>query len=160
MPSTAILKLRHYCAYQERCHSEVKNKCLELGLRGEEVDEAIAALISDNFLNEERFARAFAGGKFRTKQWGRKKILAELKQRQVSAYCIKKGMEEIDDGEYEHMLTSLAVKKYASLKGEQYLKRKYKTIQYLLQKGYEPELIQGTVEQIAKDQKNGETASD
>lgn len=151
MSSTAILKLRHYCAYQERCHSEVKKKCLELGLRGEEVDEAIAALISDNFLNEERFAKAFAGGKFRTRQWGRKKILAELKQRQVSAYCIKKGMEEIDEGEYDHVLTSLAVKKYSSLKGEQYLKRKYKTMQYLLQKGYEPEQIQETVEQIAKD---------
>jgi regulatory protein len=151
MASTAILKLRHYCAYQERCHSEVKSKCFELGLHGEEVDEAIAALVTDNFLNEERFAKAFAGGKFRTKQWGRKKILAELKQRQVSAYCIKKGMAEIDEDDYEQVLTSLAAKKYASLKGEQYLKRKYKTMQYLLQKGYESDRIQEIVEQIAKD---------
>lgn len=149
--SAAILKLRHYCAYQERCHSEVKSKCIEIGLRGAEIDEAIAALISDNFLNEERFARAFAGGKFRTKQWGRKKILMELKQRQISAYCIKKGMEEIDGDDYDKTLNTLAAKKYASLRGEQYLKRKYKTMQYLLQKGYEPELIQDAVEQIAKD---------
>lgn len=149
--SSVILKLRHYCAYQERCHSEVKYKCIELGLRGDEIDAAIADLISENFLNEERFARAFAGGKFRTKQWGRKKILQELKQRQVSAYCIKKGMEEIDDEDYDKTLTGLAAKKYASLKGEQYLKRKYKTMQYLLQKGYEPELIQDIVEQIAKE---------
>ncbi|WP_236059696.1 regulatory protein RecX [Chitinophaga rhizophila] len=148
--TSAILKLRHYCAYQERCHSEVKSKCFELGLRGEEIDEAIAALIADNFLNEERFAKAFAGGKFRTKHWGRKKILMELKQRQVSAYCIKKGMEEIDAEDYDKTLYTLAEKKYASLKGEQYLKRKYKTMQYLLQKGYEPEFIQDTVEQIAK----------
>lgn len=150
MTSSAILKLRHYCAYQERCHSEVKSKCFELGLRGEEVDEAIAALITDNFLNEERFAKAFAGGKFRSKQWGRKKILMELKQRQVSAYCIKKGMEEIDAEDYDKTLYSLTEKKYASLKGEQYLKRKYKTMQYLLQKGYESDLIQEAVEQIAK----------
>jgi regulatory protein len=146
MTSSAILKLRHYCAYQERCHSEVKNKCFELGLRGEEIDEAIATLIADNFLN----AKAFAGGKFRTKQWGRKKILVELKQRQISAYCIKKGMEEIDGEAYDKTLYNLAEKKYASLKGEQYLKRKYKTMQYLLQKGYEPEFIQDAVEQIAK----------
>jgi regulatory protein len=150
MPSTAILKLRHYCAYQERCHSEVKGKCLELGLRGEEVDEAIAALIADNFLNEERFAKAFAGGKFRSKQWGRKKILSELKLRQVSPYCIKKGMAEIEDADYEKVLTSLAEKKYASLKGEQYLKRKYKTMQYLLQKGYEQEMITEVVAEIAR----------
>lgn len=150
MISSAILKLRHYCAYQERCHSEVKSKCFELGLRGEEVDAAIAALITDNFLNEERFAKAFAGGKFRTKQWGRKKILMELKQRQVSAYCIKKGMDEIDAEDYDKTLYSLTEKKYASLNGEQYLKRKYKTMQYLLQKGYEPDLIQEAVEQIAK----------
>lgn len=149
--TTALQKLRHYCAYQERCHYEVKQKCLELGLRGQEVDEAIAQLVTDNFLNEERFARAFAGGKFRTRQWGRKKIQIELKQRQVSAYCIKKGLEEIDDADYERVLNTLAEKKYASLKGEQHLKRRYKTIQYLLQKGFEPELAQAAVEQIAKD---------
>lgn len=149
--TSVILKLRHYCAYQERCHSEVKSKCIELGLRGEEIDAAIADLISENFLNEERFARAFAGGKFRTKQWGRKKIMMELKQRQLSAYCIKKGMEEIDDEDYDKTLRGLAAKKYTTLKGEQYLKRKYKTMQYLLQKGYEPDLIQDVVEQIAKE---------
>ncbi|GAA3947977.1 RecX family transcriptional regulator [Chitinophaga oryziterrae] len=151
MSSSYIAKLQHYCAYQERSHSEVKYKCLELGLRGEEVDEAIAALVSENFLNEERFARAFAGGKFRSKQWGRKKILAELKQRQVSAYCIKKGMEEIDADDYEQALTTLATKKYESLRGEEPFKRKYKVVQYLMQKGYEQELAQPIVEQIAKD---------
>jgi regulatory protein len=151
MSSSYIAKLQHYCAYQERSHSEVKYKCLELGLRGEEVDEVIAELVSENFLNEERFARAFAGGKFRSKQWGRKKILAELKQRQVSAYCIKKGMEEIDEEAYEQALTMLATKKYESLRGEELFKRKYKVVQYLLQKGYESELAQPIVEQIAKD---------
>lgn len=151
MQTSIFLKLRHYCAYQERSHSEVKTKSLELGLRGDEIDEMIAALIADNFLNEERFARAYAGGKFRSQKWGRKKILAGLKQHQVSTYCIKKGMEEIDDEVYMDVLQSLVEKKYASLKGEQYLKRQYKTTQYLLQKGYEPELVSETLRQIAKD---------
>lgn len=149
---TAILKLRQFCAYQERSHQETKYKCLELGLRGEEVDEAIAELIADNFLNEERFAKAYAGGKFRIKQWGRKKIMMELKQKQVSAYCIKKGMEEIDEDDYIAVLHKLAAKKYQSLKGETALKRKYKTMQHLLQRGFEPELINEALEQIAKNE--------
>lgn len=149
---TAMLKLRQFCAYQERSHQETRYKCLELGLRGEEVEQAIAELIADNFLNEERFARAFAGGKFRIKQWGRKKILMELKQRQVSAWCIKKAMEEIEEDAYQAVLHKLAEKKYASLRGETGMKRKYKAMQYLLQRGFEPELITGALEQIAKNE--------
>jgi regulatory protein len=149
---TAMLKLRQFCTYQERSHQETRYKCLELGLRGEEVEQAIAELIADNFLNEERFARAFAGGKFRIKQWGRKKILMELKQRQVSAWCIKKAMEEIEEDNYQAVLHKLAEKKYASLRGETGMKRKYKAMQYLLQRGFEPELITDALEQIAKNE--------
>ncbi len=147
--SQALEKLRQYCAYQERCHSEVKYRALELGMRGPEVEEAIAALIAENFLNEERFARAYAGGKFRMKQWGRKKIQAGLKQKQVSSYCIRKGMEEIDEEDYTTALRQQAEKKYHSLRGEVPLKRKFKTIQYLLQRGYEQDLISEALEQIA-----------
>ncbi|NLR78669.1 regulatory protein RecX [Chitinophaga eiseniae] len=147
---SAILKLRQFCAYQERSHQETRYKCLELGLRGEEVEEAIAELVAENFLNEERFARAYAGGKFRIKQWGRKKIQMELKQKQVSAYCIKKGMEEIEPDDYAAVLLKLADKKYQSLRNETAMKRRYKTMQYLLQRGFESELIQDALEQIAK----------
>jgi len=149
---TEILKLRQFCAYQERSHQETKYKCLELGLRGEEVDQAIAELIAENFLNEERFAKAYAGGKFRIKQWGRKKIMMELKQKQVSAYCIKKGMAEIDEDDYIAVLHKVAEKKYQSLKGETGMKRKYKTMQYLLQRGFESGLIQEALEQIANNE--------
>lgn len=145
-----ILKLRHYCAYQERCHSEVREKCYGLGLRGDDLEAAIAHLVEENFLNEERFARAFAGGKFRMQQWGRKKITMALKQKQVSPYCIKKGLEEIDAEVYWDTLLSLAEKKYRLLKGEQYLKRQYKTMQFLLQRGFEQELAREAIEQIAK----------
>jgi regulatory protein len=151
MNTAALQKLRHYCAYQERCHSEVEHKCRELGLRGEEIGEAIAALIGDNFLNEERFAKAFAGGKFRTRQWGRRKITLELQQRQVSAYCIKKGLQEIDEDDYRRVLQQQAAKKYASLQGQHPLKQKLKTIQYLVQKGFEPALAQAALEEIVND---------
>ncbi|MCW3462144.1 regulatory protein RecX [Chitinophaga nivalis] len=147
-----IEKLRHYCAYQERSHYETRHKCLELGLRGAEVEEALATLVADNFLNEERFAKAFAGGKFRIRQWGRKKIILELKQKQVSAYCIKKAMEEIDENDYAAVLLKLADKKYRSLEREQPLKRKYKTMQHLLQKGFESDLISDALEQIVNNE--------
>ena len=86
----ALQKLKHYCAYQERCHNDVKEKLYKLGVWKKEHDEIIAALIEENYLNEERFAIAYAGGKFRINSWGRVKIKYALKQKQVSEYCIKK----------------------------------------------------------------------
>lgn len=142
----ALQKLKHYCAYQERCHSEVKEKLYELGVRRAEHDEITATLIEENYLNEERFAIAFAGGKFRMKQWGRVKIKYELKQKKVSEYCIKKAMKEIPEEDYINTLQKLAEERYASLKGEQYLIRKKKTMDYLLHKGFEPELVRRVME--------------
>jgi len=138
----ALQKLKHYCGYQDRSHSEVKEKLYSLGVWKKDHDEIMAALIEENYLNEERFALAFARGKFRMKQWGRVKIKYELKQRQVSEYSIKKALKQIDEEEYMTSLKKLAEDRYASLKGEQYLVRKKKTIDYLMQKGYEPGLIQ------------------
>ena len=142
----ALQKLKHYCAYQERCHSEVKEKLYQLGVWKKDHDEIIAALIEENYLNEERFAIAYAGGKFRVKQWGRVKIKYELKQKQVSDYSIKKAMKQIDEEEYLSVLNKLAKEKYAALKSEQYLVRKKKTMDYLLAKGFESDLVRKAVE--------------
>ncbi len=129
---------------------EVREKCRELKLYGEEAEEAIAHLVTEGFLNEERYAKAFAGGKFRMQQWGKKKIRLALKQKQISDYCIRKGLAEIDPEAYGQTLLNLAERKYNSLHGEQYLKRQYKTLQYLLQKGFEQEFARDAIEQIAK----------
>jgi regulatory protein len=137
----ALQKLKHYCAYQERCHSEVKEKLYSLGVWKKEHDEIIATLIEENYLNEERFAIAFAGGKWRVKQWGRVKIKYELKQKQVSEYCIKKALKQIEEDDYLKVLDKLANEKYASLKNEQYLIRKKKTMDFLVQRGFEHTLI-------------------
>jgi regulatory protein len=145
----AIQKLRHYCAYQERSHSEVRDKLYQLKIWKKDHDEIIASLIEDDYLNEERFAIAFAGGKYRIKQWGRAKIKYELKQKQVSDYSIKKALKQIDETEYRSMLQQIADKKYASLKGEQYLVRKKKTIDYLMSRGFEPELINAALSKYA-----------
>lgn len=137
----ALQKLKHYCGYQERCHSEVKEKLYSLGVWKKDHDEIIAALIEQDYLNEERFAISFASGKFRIKQWGRTKIKYELKQRQVSEYSIKKALKNIIEEDYIATLKKLSDDKYASLKDDQYLTRKKKTMDYLLQKGFETELV-------------------
>lgn len=137
----ALQKLRHYCAYQERSHSEVQQKLWDLGVRRAEHDEIIAALIEDDYLNEERFALQYAGGKFRMKDWGRKKIYYGLKEKGVSEYNIKKALKSINEDAYAQTLMNLAEKKYALLKGEQYLVRRKKTQDFLLQKGFEPDQV-------------------
>ena len=146
----AAQKARHYCAYQERCHQEVKEKLYSLGLYKQEVEELLSQLIEENYLNEERFAVQFAGGKFRMKQWGRQKIKQALKQKQVSDYCIKKGLKEIDEEQYGKTLGKLAEQKWSSVKGEgvNLFVKMSKTTDYLLQKGFEAELIRSVVAEL------------
>lgn len=141
----ALQKLKHYCAYQERAHSEVKEKLFQLGVWKKEHDEIISALIEENYLNEERYAIAFAGGKWRVKHWGRNKIKYELRQKQVSDYCIRKALKQIDEAEYLRVLQELAETKYKLLKSDQYMIRWKKTVDYLTAKGFEAELIRAAL---------------
>ena len=145
----ALQKLRQYCAYQERSHYEVQQKLYDLGIRRNDHDGIIATLIEEDYLNEERFAKAFAGGKFRMKDWGRKKIYYALKEKKVSEYSIKQAMKEIDEEEYQKNLKELVTEKYESLKDEQYLVRKKKTIDYMVQKGYEFDLVSHALKDLA-----------
>lgn len=143
----ALQKARFYCGYQERSHAEVKEKLYSYGLRKQEVEESLAQLIEENYLNEERFAIQFAGGKFRMKQWGRVKIKYELKQKQVSEYCIRKALKEIDEDDYLKTLNRLAEEKWNAVTGEgvnRFVKMS-KTTDYLMQKGYETELIRSVI---------------
>lgn len=139
----ALQKLRHYCAYQDRSHKEVKEKLYSYGLNKQEVEESISLLIEDDYLNEERFAQSFARGHFRSKQWGRVKISYELKMKGVSAYCIQKGLKEIDEEEYEQTLKAVIAKKAESLpKTEKNYIIRQKVAAYAMQKGFEGPLIQ------------------
>lgn len=138
----AGIKIRHYCAYQERCHSEVKEKLFYFGLDENESGELISQLISEDLLNEERFARAYAGGKFRMKGWGRNKIRAALKQKRVSDYCIRKGLSEIDDEEYRKLFEKLYEAKLKTLRSEKNKWKKMAAVRsYLLQRGFENDMI-------------------
>ena len=141
-PLQALPRAKHYCAYQERCHSEVKDKLYGFGLNTKEVDEIISTLIAENYINEERFAIQFSGGHFRSKKWGRVKISHALKQKQVSAYCIKKALKQIDDQEYLKVLQKHFEAKLKTLKSEKNIFIKKRKLQdHLMQKGFENDLI-------------------
>ena len=145
----ALQKIKHYCAYQERNHRETKEKLYSFGLYKNEVEQLLSQLVEENYLNEERFAIAFAGGRFRIKQWGRVKIKYELKQKNVSEYCIKIALKAIDEKDYQKKLHQLAEAKLKILKSEKnsFIK-KHKLQQYLLQKGFESSLISSIVNSI------------
>jgi len=137
----AIQRIRHFCAYQERAQQEVRDKLYALGMTKDEVEEIISNLITDNFLNEARFAESFAGGHFRIKAWGKQKIKFALQQKRVSPVNIKKALQSIDELDYKKTLLTLATKKWNSLKGERGMSRMAKTNSFLNQRGFESTLI-------------------
>lgn len=143
-----IRKIKQYCNYRERCHSEVKQKLYSFGLYKSMVEEIIALLIEEDHLNEERFAKQYVSGKFKMKQWGRVKIEYGLKQKQVSKYNIQIALKQIDNESYLQGLQKLTREKWALLKHEQYINRQAKTMNYLIQKGYEPRLISEAIKEL------------
>lgn len=140
-PAEAYLKIRNYCAYQERSHKEVRNKLFEYGLHTNAVEEIISRIITDGFLSEERFAKAFAGGKFRIKKWGRNKIVHELEGLGITPRCIRTGLKEIDDADYKKTLRDLIKKKLTQTHEVNPFKKRQKVARFVISKGYEPESV-------------------
>jgi regulatory protein len=140
-PVQALEKAKGWCAYQERSQQEMRDKLYEWGLWKDAVESIIAELITSNFINEERFAKAYAGGKFRIKKWGKVKIRIELKRKGVTEYCIRKGLQEIDGDEYEKALYKIIEERARVTRDRNVLKRNYKIAQYAISRGYEPQLV-------------------
>lgn len=149
-PEEALEKGRRYCAYQERSHWEVRRKLLQHGLYASEAEACIAQLIEEGFLQEMRFAEAFAGGKFRVKQWGRVKIEKKLQSHQLSPRCIDKALNVIDEKEYKQTLKTLLTKKMNLLAKDE--AQKHKAARFAMGKGYEPELVWETLRELEKEQ--------
>ena len=133
--------LENYCAYQERCHKEVTAKLKDMKMIPEAIDKIIVSLIEQNYLNEERFAKAFVRGKFRIKKWGKVRLIRELKFRDISKYAIDSALNEIDDSAYELTLDELVQKRINQVKEKNLFKKKKKVADYLLYRGWESHLI-------------------
>lgn len=143
-------RIENWCAYQERAQQETRNKLYEYGLHEADVEQIISELIGENFLNEERFAIAFAGGKFRIKKWGKIKIKLELRQRKVSDYCINKALKQIPDKDYFSTLETIILQKSKLVKESNKIKKHYKLLQYASSRGYEKDLIVEVLKEIEK----------
>ncbi len=146
----ATRALEHFCAYQERCHKEVEKKLTDLRMIPEAQDKIILHLLQHNFLNEERFSKAFARGKFKVKKWGKIKIVNELKFKNISPYNIKTALKEIDTKEYYSTLLKTAKKKLQLIKETNSYKKKNKLYTYLQSKGFESNLISEAVNELLK----------
>jgi regulatory protein len=138
---TGLAKAEHFCAYQERSQQEVRDKLYELGLYPDAVERIIGKLIEGNFLNEERFARAYVQGKFNMKAWGRVKIKQGLKLKRVPEKLINKALQTIDGDIYLQKLELLIDKKAMQITENDTFKRRYKLIQYAMSRGFEADLI-------------------
>lgn len=137
----ALLKAMNYCVYQDRCHQEIEKKLNDLGMFEDAKAYIITKLIEEDFLNEERFARSYARGKFRIKKYGRLRISRELKTKDISAYNIKAGLSEIDDEDYLKTLRQISEQKLNTIKEPNAYKKRQKLYQHLAYKGYETDLI-------------------
>lgn len=134
-------KIEGYCAYQDRCHKEVQQKLLDMRMIPEAIDQIMAHLIQENYLNEERFAKSFARGKFSIKKWGKNRIVNELKQRQISTFNIKSALKEIEEEDYRNTLNELALKRLGQLNESNIQKKRKKLADYLLYRGWESHLV-------------------
>ncbi|RKN83132.1 RecX family transcriptional regulator [Ulvibacterium marinum] len=149
--SEATKKMERYCAYQERCHKEVVSKLKEMHMIPEVIDQIMAHLILENYLNEERFAKSFARGKFSIKKWGRNRILKELKLRNISKYNIQTALQEIDEEDYKKTLDTLANKRVEQLTGKSLQEKRRKLADYLLYRGWENHLVYDKIQTLLKE---------
>ena len=146
----ALLKLRNYCSYQERCHQEVRQKLIGMRMIPEAIDQIIVHLLDHNFLNEERFAKTYVSGKFRIKKWGKRRLTLELKKRDISKYNINQALNEINEGDYIETFNALAEKRLPYIKETNSFKKKKKLADYLLYRGWESHLVYDKVNQLIK----------
>ena len=145
----ALEKLRHYCAYQERCHKEVKDKLYSMQMIPDAVEQITGTLVAENYLNESRFAQQFAHGKFSIKHWGKLRITRELKARTISDYDIRKALLTIDEQAYLEKISSISSKKWQQLAGNSLQVRKQKLYQYLAYRGWETHLIYAEIDALS-----------
>ena len=144
-------KLERYCVYQDRCHQEVERKLRKFHVIPEAKELILLHLLAHDFLNEERFSKSYARGKFNIKKWGKQRIIRELKFRNISEYNIKTALKEIDESNYLETIHLITEKRNKIITEENSLKRKKKLIDFLKQKGYEFELIYSTVNSVLDD---------
>jgi regulatory protein len=145
----AIERIKNYCALQDRCQWDVLQKLREWGLQQATKDHILEILITNKFIDEERFSTSFCRGKFRIKNWGKRKIINELRRKQISSICINTGLKEIDEKEYNLVLVKLFYQKESSIKDKNQFIRKTKIANFLIQRGFENNLVWDKIRELS-----------
>lgn len=143
-------KMENYCMYQERCHQEIENKLNEFNLIPQAKEAILLHLLENNYLNEERFSKAFARGKFTVKKWGKQRIIRELRSKNISDYNIKSALTEIDEDDYRNTFDELAEKRLKEIKERNIYKKRKKLADYLLYRGWESDIVYSKVTELIK----------
>ena len=147
-PSLVLQKIRHFCSYQERCIGEVEEKLREWDIQEKKIPSIINQLQRENYLDEERFAKVFAGSKFRLNRWGRQKIQFELIHRGVPELLIQEGLLEIDEKEYLETLKEIIIRKRNEIKPLKEVNVRQKIVNFAIGKGYEINLILSVIREM------------
>jgi regulatory protein len=145
----AIERIKNYCALQDRCQWDVIQKLREWGLQQATKDHILEILITNKFIDEERFSTSFCRGKFRIKNWGKRKIINELRRKQISSICINTGLKEINEKEYDLVLQKLFYQKERSIKDKNQFIRKTKIANFLIQRGFENNLVWDKIRELS-----------
>ncbi|MBA10385.1 MAG: recombinase RecX [Flavobacteriaceae bacterium] len=146
----ALSKLQNYCSYQERCHQEVRRKLVSMRMIPEAIDQIIVALLDHNFLNEERFAKAYVRGKFRIKKWGRRRLTLELKKKEIGIFNINQAISQINELDYLEVFNDLSESRLSFIKESNKLKKRKKLADYLLYRGWESHLVYQRVNELVQ----------
>jgi len=141
IPDWVLSKMKQYCAYQERCMYDVKEKLKTFHLQEDVYEGIILKLKKEDYLNEERFAKVYAGGKLRINHWGKNKIYASLQQKRVPELFILEGLNAITDDEYLSTLHVIIAKKNTELKESDINRRNRKLAKFAISKGFEHNLV-------------------
>ena len=147
--SIAIERIKNYCASQDRCQWDVLKKMKEWGLQQATKDHILEILINEKYVDEKRFSSSFCRGKFRIKNWGKRKIITELKRKKISTICINSGLQEIDDNDYNQVLDKLFHQKKAAIKDKNHFTQKTKIANFLIQRGFESNLVWDKVRKLS-----------
>lgn len=145
----AYQKVARYCAYQDRTEKEVRAKLQAVGVTQEtEIEKLIETLKAEKFLDEERYVTSFVRGRLVGKHWGKRKIQLALASKGIAPDLIHKGLAAIEDPAYLQTLREIAIRKKQGLAGKDPRQDQQKLTNYLLQKGYEPDLVYQTVQEL------------
>ena len=145
----AFASLAKYCSSTERSPHQLLRKMKQWSVEESFHESLLDKLRNENFLNEERFARAFAHDKLEFNQWGKNKIKFELRNHWLDEDTIFLGLDDIDESRYGEIALSLIKKKEKGLKKEiTEIQKNNKVLSYMVQKGFEIELVKSLLSKL------------